>query len=222
MQYRCYLQDTFDFIRKNIRLFGFRTEFTFKRIDKLEYPIKAIREGVINALIHRDYLEPVNTRVLIFDDRIEIVNPGKFPEGTSPENPRHIPVNPVLCQLIYDVGLIEKYGTGIYMMRGNCRDYGTPEPKYELSERETGLTFRSSGKAIIISEIEKAGLELNERQKKAFKYSCDKGSITNREYREMCGVSNKTASLELSEMIDKKLLVKRGKGRGVKYEPKLG
>ena len=107
-------------------------------------------------------------------------------------------------------------------MRENCRDYGTPEPEYELSERETGLTFRSSGKAIIISEIEKAGLELNERQKKAFKYSCDKGSITNREYRELCGVSNKTASLELSEMIDKELLAKRGKGRGVKYEPKLG
>jgi ATP-dependent DNA helicase RecG len=40
------------------------------------------------------------------------------------------------------------------MMRETCRDYGAPEPKYELSERETGFTFRSSGKAIIISEID--------------------------------------------------------------------
>jgi len=98
-----------DFIRKNIRLFGFRTGFSFGRIDKLEYPMKAIREGVINALIHRNYYEPADTRVMIFDDRIEIVNPGSFPEGVTPEKPRHIPVNPALCQLMYDVGFIEKY-----------------------------------------------------------------------------------------------------------------
>ena len=44
-----------DFVRKNIRLFGFRTEYSFQRIDKLEYPIKAIREGIINVLTHRNY-----------------------------------------------------------------------------------------------------------------------------------------------------------------------
>jgi len=98
-----------DFIRKNIRLFGFRTGFSFGRIDKMEYPMKAIREGVINALIHRNYYEPADTRVMIFDDRIEIVNSGSFPEGVTPEKPRHIPVNPALCQLMYDVGFIEKY-----------------------------------------------------------------------------------------------------------------
>lgn len=52
------LEKAEDFIRKNVRLFGFRTEFTFRRIDKLEYPLGAIREGVINALIHRSYEEP--------------------------------------------------------------------------------------------------------------------------------------------------------------------
>jgi len=69
-----------DFIRKNIRLFGFRTGFSFGRIGKLEYPMKAIREGVINALIHRNYHEPADTRVMIFDNRIEIANPGSFPK----------------------------------------------------------------------------------------------------------------------------------------------
>jgi len=80
-----------DFFRKNIRLFGFRTGISFKRIDKLAYPIRAIREGAINALRHRDYREHADRRILIFDDRIEITNPGRFPEGTSLENPRHIP-----------------------------------------------------------------------------------------------------------------------------------
>ena len=99
-----------DFVRKNIRLFGFRTEYSFQRIDKLEYPIKAVREAIINALIHRNFFEPADTRVAIFDDRIEVISPGSFPEGVMPQKPKHVPVNPVLCQLMYDIGLIEKYG----------------------------------------------------------------------------------------------------------------
>jgi len=208
-----------DFIRKNIRLLGFRTEFTFKRIDKFEYPTKAIREGVINALVHRDYLEPADTRVLIFDDRIEIVNPGKFPEGTTPENPRHIPVNPVLCQLIYDVGFIEKYGTGIYMMMEICGQYGTPEPKYELSERETELTFRSSGKAIIISEIEKTGVKLNDRQKKAFKHILGEGRISTKDYCDLNNVVPNTAYRDLNEMMQMGLIRRVDKGRSTHYIP---
>jgi len=121
-----------DFVRKNIRLFGFRTEYSFQRIDRLEYPIKAIRESIINALIHRNYFEPADTRVAIFDDRIEIISPGTFPEGVTPEEPRHVPVNPVLCQLMYDVGFIEKYGSGIYMINELCKEWGIPKPEYEL------------------------------------------------------------------------------------------
>jgi ATP-dependent DNA helicase RecG len=210
-----------DFIRKNIRLFGFRTGFSFGRIDKLEYPMKAIREGVINALIHRNYYEPADTRVMIFDDRIEIVNPGSFPEGVTPEKPRHIPVNPVLCQLVYDVGFIEKYGTGIYMIKELCEEYGIPGPEYEISDIETKLVFKSGGKAVVISEIEKLGVELNERQSRALKYAFREGFITNKIYAEINEVSNKTASLELKTLVRKDLLGVEGRGRSTKYVPKI-
>ena len=102
-----------DFIRKNIRLLGTRTEKSFRREDKFEYPLKALREAIINALIHRNYFETGDVRVFIFDNRIEVINPGSFPEGVSPKNPRHKPVNEILCQLTYDIGFIEKYGSGI-------------------------------------------------------------------------------------------------------------
>lgn len=209
-----------DFIRKNIRLFGFRTGFSFGRIDKLEYPMKAIREGVINALIHRNYYEPADTRVMIFDDRIEIVNSGSFPEGVTPEKPRHIPVNPALCQLMYDVGFIEKYGTGIYMIKELCEEYGIPGPEYEISDVETKLVFRSGGKAVVISEIEKLGVKLNERQSKALKYAFREGIITNRIYAEINEVSSKTASLELGDLVRKGLLGVEGRGRSTKYIPR--
>jgi ATP-dependent DNA helicase RecG len=206
-----------DFVRKNISLFGFRTEYSFQRIDKLEYPIKAVREAIINALIHRNYFEPADTRVAIFDDRIEIISPGSFPKGVTPEKPKHIPVNPVLCQLMYDIGLIEKYGSGIYMINELCDEWGIQKPEYELSEVETTVSFRSGGKAIVISEIEKTGVELNERQKKALRYVLEKGFITNRSYQELNDVGKKTAYLELSGLMEKGLLLSTGKGRSVRY-----
>jgi len=209
-----------DFVRKNIRLFGFRTEYSFQRIDKLEYPIKAVREALINALIHRNYFEPADTRVAIFDDRIEIISPGSFPISVTPEKPKHVPVNPVLCQLVYDIGLIEKYGSGIYMINELCKEWGIPKPEYDLSEVETTVIFKSAGKAIVISEIEKMGMELNERQVIALQYTFGKGFITNRIYREINEVSHKTAHLDLNDLIQKGLLISTGKGRSTRYVPK--
>ncbi|MGB9722181.1 MAG: RNA-binding domain-containing protein [bacterium] len=210
-----------EFVKKSSRLFGFRTEFDFKRIDKLEYPSKAIREAIINAVIHRDYNESADTRVLIFDDRIEVMNPGSFPKGVTPEQPRHVPINPTLCQLMYDVGFIEKYGTGIYMMREVCEEYGIPAPQYEISAVETEVTFRTAGKNIIIPEIEKIGIELNERQKEALRYVFEKGYITNKNYTNINKVSNKTASLELNDLVKKGLLKIHGRGRATKYITKI-
>jgi len=210
-----------DFIRKNIRLFGFRTGFSFGRIDKLEYPMKAIREGVVNALIHRNYYEPADTRVLVFDDRIEIINPGSFPEGVTPEKPKHVPVNPVLCQLMYDVGFIEKYGSGIYMINELCEDWGIPRPEYDLSEIETKVVFRSGGRAIVISEIEELGVELNERQMVGLKIIFEEGKITNANYAKMFEISRNTATNDLSNLVEKGVIKRVGRGRGSYYAPRI-
>jgi len=73
-------------------------------------------------------------------------------------------------------------------------------PKYEISEIETKLIFQSGGKTVIIPEIEKLGVELNERQKKALRYAFKEGFVTNKIYTDINEVSNKTASLELKDL----------------------
>ena len=205
-----------DFIRKNIRLFGTRTEQSFQREDKFEYPIKALREAMINALIHRNYLETGDVRVFIFDNRIEIINPGTFPKGVTPKKPKHKPVNEVLSQFVYDIGFVDKYGSGINLMKDLCRQQGNKEPFYELHPIETKIIFESPIRESTF--IEEDVLEnLNDRQKKAVEYLKAKKVITNREYREINSVSNRIAFEELFDLTKKNVIVKKGEGRSVYY-----
>ena len=196
---------TEDFIKKNIRLLSERTEKSFKRETKFEYPIKALREAIINALIHRDYLETGDVRVFIFDNRFEVISPGTFPNGISPKNPIHKPVNKILCQLIYDVGLIEKYGSGIYMMKELSKKWGNKNPYYKLHPIETKIIFESQIKES--TYIEKNVLEgLNERQKKCLEYIKEKGKIITKEYVKLANISLRTAKRDLLELKNRKII----------------
>jgi len=208
------------FIRRNIRLLSFRVSTSFQREDKFEYPLDALREAIINALIHRNYLEPADVRTFIFDDRVEVINPGSFPEGVSPDQPIHKPVNPILCQFMYDIGFIEKYGSGIKMMKRLCRKWGNKEPYYKLHPLETKVIFESPIKETTHIEIADISEKLNERQKKALFYAMRKGFITRKEYMEINKISHETAHMELKDMVEKEFLAMEGKGRGVRYTTK--
>lgn len=202
-----------DFIRKNIRLLGFRTEKSFRREDKFEYPIRALREAIINGLIHRDYFNLADVRVFIFDDRIEVVSPGPFPEGVTPSKPKHKPVNKILSDLMYDIGYIEKYGSGIYLENELCLKNGNPKPVYEIDPIQTKVIFKSQVKDVTVVEIEEKILEgLNERQKKAIEYVRKNGKIARKEYEKLCKTSERTANRELAELIKKGIIKKTGSG----------
>lgn len=152
--------------------------------------------------------------VFIFDDRVEIINPGTFPKGVSPKNPRHKPVNEILCQLIYDVGFIEKYGSGIYMMRDLCKKWGNKEPYYRLHPVETKIIFESRIKEPMFIDI---SVELNKRQKNAIEYVKRKGAVTNRGYQKINSISKRISLMELNQLVKENILVRKGKGRSVYY-----
>ena len=210
-----------EFIRKNIRLLSLRTSKSFQRDDKFEYPLEALREAIINALIHRNYQKHSDVRVFIFDNRVEIINPGTFPEGVSPDAPVHEPVNPILSQFMYDVGFIERYGSGIRMMKRLSEEWGNKEPSYELHPLETKIIFDSPIQESTFIEIDDISEQLNERQKKALFHVEKNGQIATKKYVEINRVSRRVAYEELKDMTDKGLLSITGKGRGTKYVRKV-
>ena len=210
-----------EFIRKNIRLLSLRTSRSFQRDDKFEYPLTALREAIINALIHRNYQKHSDVRVFIFDNRVEIINPGTFPEGVSPDAPVHEPVNPILSQFMYDIGFIERYGSGIRMMKRLSEEWGNREPRYEFHTLETKIIFDSPIQESTFVEIDDISAQLNERQKNAFSYVQKYGQITRKEYIEINHVSVRIAYEELRDLTDKGLLHVIGKGRGTKYVQKV-
>lgn len=192
---------------------------TFEGIHRkeiLEYPYEALREALINALIHRDYLSTSETQIRVYDDRLVIMNPGSLPpeitidmlKSEHPSKPR----NPLLATVFFYAGFIETWGRGTIKIIEACKDYGLPEPKFE----NNGFMKVSFYKDIYTDEnLRKMGL--NKRQVKAVMYVKEMGKITNKEYREINSVSNKTAFLELSDLVNKGFLKEEGKGKNTCY-----
>jgi ATP-dependent DNA helicase RecG len=106
---------------------------TKRRIEKLEIPEVVLREAVVNAVAHRDYLEKGATvMVEIFDDRVEISNPGGLPKGLKEEDfgKRTLARNPLIASLLQRAGYIERLGTGVARMKEGMTEDGLPEPNF--------------------------------------------------------------------------------------------
>ncbi len=157
------LDEVEKYFRKNLRRIG-GEKVGWKRIQLLEYPILALREAVTNALIHKNYTIPSPVTIWIFEDRIEIRNPGSVPPTVDLSNPSHVPRNPLLCEYMYDVGYIERFGYGIRMMFEETRKH--PFVDLEIIRRpySTVVVFRKKEERIfdekelkIIEVLEKEG-----------------------------------------------------------------
>jgi tetratricopeptide (TPR) repeat protein len=120
------------FILRNIRK-GWIIE-GFERREQWEYPIEAIREALVNAIVHRDYHSSGNVQVRIFDDRIEILSPGCLPEPLMVADllKPHLsyPRNQWIAECFHQVGLIEQWGSGFRRILDSTKSHGLPEPNF--------------------------------------------------------------------------------------------
>jgi len=194
-----------------------------QRIDIPEYPIAAIREGVVNAVAHREYItsnSPV--QLYVFDDRIDITNPGIPGTPVNKLIGIHKPRNENICKLLNITRYVEGLGTGIARMNEQMIDHGLKPPVIDYREDSFCITFHSPKEDLmklvkpIATNLRDEGF--NDRQIKGLAYIQEHKVITHREYHDMFKVTHFQAMQELKELVDKEYVKQIGKGKDSRYE----
>ncbi|MCI0552836.1 MAG: helix-turn-helix domain-containing protein [Anaerolineae bacterium] len=215
------IDETMDFIRKNINVkFVMTGEPAREQI--WDYPLAALREAVINAVCHRDYILSSNVEVRIYDDQLIVWSPGGLPVGITIADlykPHASALrNKGIAGVFYDLELIEQWGSGIDKMRNACVGAGIPEPLFEEYQG-----FRVIFRKDSYTEDYLHNLGLNERQIKAVLHMKKKRTITNEAYQKLNEVKRRLATYELEELIEKGVAIRVGKvGKGTHYRLNKG
>lgn len=200
------------FLIRNISFEG------MNRIETLEYPIPALREMLLNALLHRNYMG-APTQIRVYDTKMFVWNDGGLPASITLLQLRQShsshPRNPILAGACFLGGFIDSWGSGIMKIIGSCNAAGLPIP--ELNEKEGGFIVTLFKERFSEEQLKQLGL--NDRQIKAVLYVKKQGRITNKEYQEINSVAKPTATRDLSELTDTyKMLKNSGFGAGSIYE----
>ena len=199
------------YLQSNIKFEGIH------RRDILEYPYEALREAIINALIHRDYRSFSQIQIRVYPDKLIIMNAGGLPPEVPVESLKteHLsrPRNKLLAETFYYAGFIEAWGRGTLKIVEKCVEQGLPEPDFKEKNGVMTVTFYKDK----WNEKNLKKLGLNERQIKVIVYMKEKGSITNREYQSLFSITDRTALRDLNDLISKGLVQKRGVKKGTRY-----
>jgi ATP-dependent DNA helicase RecG len=175
-----------------------------KRIKIEEYPLRALREAIINAFAHRNYAIQSDIRIFIYPDRIVIRNPGGLMPGVDLNDPEHIPRNPALCQLLYDTGFIEKYGCGIVMIREECKKHPLVTVEFKATANKFEVIFKKDVQSIL-EEIDRNILKILSTPKRS-------GEIAKE-----LGISKPTVLSHLKKLEGLGLVKKEGISPHIKY-----
>lgn len=184
------------------------------RVDKRAYPTEAIREALLNAIVHREYSFSASTLISIFDNRIEFVSIGGLARGISQSDILlgiSIARNKKLADVFYRLHLIEAYGTGMPKIMGTYKEYGI-EPNIEISDNAFKITLPNTN--TIVANIKH---ELTENEQGVLAV-LKQGIKSRPEIQKALGFSQTTAIVTISNLIDKGLIVKVGNGNKTKYK----
>lgn len=188
-----------------------------QRVERDEYPVAAIREMILNALIHRNFMG-ASTQIRLYDHSFSVWNDGGLPDGITEEDLKRVhrskPRNPLIADTCFKAGYIDSWGRGTIRIIEACKQAGLADPV--LKEEQGGFLSSIFKDRFTLEQLRKIGLD--ERQIKAVEYVKKNGSITNSEYKKLCNVSGRTALRHLGELSTKSVLQKKGKKKGTYYE----
>ncbi len=189
-----------------------------ERQEISEYPPFAVREALVNAVCHRDYrLKGRRIEIRMYTDRMEVVSPGGLPGFITVDNivEEHFSRNPRLVSGLFQWGYIEELGLGIDRMIEDMVQAGHPPPKFKAAPYAFTVTLYNARERKATPKWETV---MNERQARAVTYIRENGRITNRDYQQLCpDVSPETLRLDLSDLVDRGVLLKIGAKKGTYY-----
>lgn len=206
------LDDTFAFLSLNNNL---RSAFDgLLRIDYADYPEEALREALLNAVVHRDYDYSGSIIINIYDDRMEFISLGGLVKGLTIADIRggvSQPRNTVIANVFYRLELIESYGTGIQKMLESYAGSGF-EPKFAPAPASFVVILPNRN-----AELGQGGeLELS-REERVLHLLAERGSLCRKDVEQLLGCSSFPANKTLSALLDQQKIVKTGAGRGTRY-----
>lgn len=188
-----------------------------QRVEKGEYPVAAIREMLLNALVHRTYMGSM-IQLRVYDNKLTLWNEGNLPEGMELESLKrhHIsrPRNPVIADICFKAGYIDSWGRGTLKIINSCKEAGLPEPT--ITALDGGILVTLFKDKYSTEQLKSLGL--NERQIAAVEYVKVNGKITNYELQLVLNLSERTILRELDDLVSSNILIRKGEKKGTFYE----
>ena len=195
-----------------------KTVATFKgleRIEKIDYPEEALREALLNAIVHRDYSFSGSIIINVNDKEMEFISIGGLLPGLSPDDIRSgisQPRNKNLADIFHRLHLIESYGTGIrkiYNLYARCSE----QPRIEVTSNTFKIILPNMNR---MAEKE-SGTVVTAQMQKILDYIEENGQITELEIQELLGLKKTRAFILAKQMRDEGLIRVEGRGDSKKY-----
>jgi ATP-dependent DNA helicase RecG len=194
-----------------------------QRTERFDYPLDAIREIVVNMVVHRDYRDSSASIVKIFDDRIEFYNPGKLHGGITVQdllsgNYVSKSRNKLIAKAFKEAGVIERYGSGIIRVCKICREYGVKKPDfYEISNGFQVILYNEKVTDVtdnVTDVTDNVTDNVTDRTKEILNLIMENDKITISEITKHIGVAKRTISRDIEKLKKDNLLERVGTEKG--------
>lgn len=206
------MDDAYSFLSLNNNL---RATFDgLRRIDHADYPEEAMREALVNAVVHRDYDYSGSIIINIYDDRMEFISLGGLVKGLTLADIRggvSQPRNAVIANVFYRLELIESYGTGIQKILESYAGCGI-EPKFAPAPASFVVTLPNRNTAETTASD--PGLS---REENILRLMAKQGAVTRKDVEQLLGCSSFPANKALAALVEQGKIMKTGAARGTKY-----
>lgn len=194
-----------------------------QRQEPTVLPRRALREAIVNAVMHRDYRVHQPTQIIRYSNRVEVVNAGyalKAEEDLGEVG--SLQRNPIIATALHETGIAETEGSGIRVMRREMKEAGLAPPTFESDREANKFTARLLMHHFLGAD-DRRWLDyfedLSPEQMKALVFVREVGAIDNPTFRQLSGVSTLEASSFLRDLREKDLLDKQGGGKATYYVP---